>query len=877
VSQKEARDRTVRVFRALLLLYPLEYRQRYAREMEGFFLEERGVTGGGLRFWIRLVADHVEAAWAVRRLARRKGSGSMGRGAEDLRSAARALLRAPAFTAFAVGTLALGIGATTSVFSVLDRILLRPLPYPASERMVRVGIEARVAPEDLNPLSTRLMERYQDAPGPAEEVVAAGALTVVLADRGDPERLRTALVTRGFFDFFGARPAVGRLLDDGDYAADAPKAVVLGHELWTSRYGADSGVVGESIRLDDEVHAIVGVLSRDFIPPPDVAGGDGLWVPLSVRGEGPYEGAFFLAGVARLRPGGSPEELDAYADQVTAELYPSDDGPSFLVGAKTVSYRDEVVGPMSSVLSRVMGAVAILLLIACVNVASLLLTRGAQRVHELTVRAALGAGWTRLVRQLLAESVLVALAGGLLGSGLAWGAVEAFRRLAPAGLPRLEEVSLDGRGLAFGLMLGLVTVLLFGLLPALRAARSAATVSDRLSRRATAGRHEGRLRAGLVATETALAVVLAVASALMARDLYRIASEDPGFRPEGVVAMELDIRNRYEEEEWLAVWDRLLEGARGLPGVTAAGLASQAPYAGTRLASTFRPEGREDEDAEFLVEVRVAGEYVQALGAELREGRSFTEDDDGSTPVALVNQTLVERFWPGEPGVGKVLHSGRTDLGEPSYDIVGVLSDVRAQVGRGVTPTVYLPLAETPRPGMEILVRTDGEAVTLAPGLRELVRRVDPGLAVSRISTVEGLARDGLVRPRFYALLFGGFALVALLLAVVGVYGTTAYATRSRVREIGIRLALGARRARVVRGVVGRTALTVGLGVLVGLAGASLAARAMVDVLVHVTPRDVAAYAMVAFLVLTTGVVAAWIPAGRAGRIDPATTLREEG
>lgn len=863
-------------FRVLLRLYPAEYRRGYAREMEIFFQEDRRRSGGGPWFWIRLTLDHMEAAWAVRRRKRRRGMGMMSSLREDLTSAWRTLRRSPAFTAFAVLTLALGIGATTSVFSVLDCILLRPLPYPGSERMVRIGIEARVDPGEMGPLSPALASRYQEAPGPAEAMVAASTAGMVLTDTGHPERVVANRVTRGFFEFFGARPSVGRLVQAADYEPGAPKTVVLGHELWTTRYGADEGVVGTALRLDDELYTVVGVLAEDFAVPTEVAGSRDLWVPLALAGEELERSSFYMAGIVRLRSGASIQDMKAYADQVVAELYPPVDGRSFVVGGAVRGYRDTVVGPIGNTLPRVMAAVALLLLIACVNVAGLLLTRGAQRAHEMTVRAALGAGRARMVRQLLAESILLAAAGALIGSALAWISVKLFRSYAPAGLPRLEEVAVDARSLVFSLVLAGATVVLFGLVPALRSSDNA-RAGARTVRSVTTTRRDGRIRATLISLETALAVVLAVGSSLLARDLVRLAQEEPGFRPDGIAVMRLDLRSRYEQEEWAGVWRRILDGTRALPGVTTAALATQAPYGGTSIAATYRPEGLADDQEEFLIQVMVAGDYVDALGTHLVEGRALGPGDDGTNNVALVNEAFVRRFWPGESALGKLIYAGPNEVDEePPLEVVGVLADVRTHVGREVPPHVFVPMAGSPWSRMEVLARTDGKAGALAGPLRELVSRIDPSLPVWRITTVEGIAQEGFVRPRFYTGLFGGFALVALLLALVGVYGTTSYATRTRVREIGIRMALGARRTRVVGGVVGRTAAVIGVGVATGLVAAGAGARVMTDVLVHVAPRDVVAYAIVALVVMVAGVLAAWIPAGRAGRVDPASTLREE-
>ena len=670
---------------------------------------------------------------------------------------------------------------------------------------------------------------------------------------------------------------MGRLLDDGDQAAGVPRVVVLSHGAWLDRYGGDPAVVGRTVQLDGHPHTVVGVLDRSFIPPPEITGSFSFWAPLRLRDGDPDPGSFFLVGAARLRPGATVAEMETRVGQVVEEVYPAAEGHGFVIGGKAEDFRSFVVGPVSGALGLVMAAVTLLLLIACVNVASLLLTRGTQRAHELSVRTALGAGRGRILRQLLSESLLLALAGGVLGGGLAYGSVELFRRYTPPGLPRLAEVGVDARGLAFGLALALATVVVFGLLPALRSAGSAGMSVVAMSRRGSPGRREGRLRGGLVAVETALAVVLAVGSGLLARDLMRISADEPGFRPEGLASMRINLSPRYPRDEWVGMWERFLDGARGVPGVTAAAVATQVPFGGDRIVSTYRPEGVSEEDAGsvFVPTVAVGGDYLRALGVTMVEGRELSAVDDGSAPTAMVNRAFVRHFWPGESGVGKSVASGEDD--EPAYQVVGVISDVVSRAGRDPSPTIFLPLQAQPWREMEVFARTEGDAAALGAALRSLARTLDAELPVTSVRTVTSLGQEALARPRFNTALFGGFAAIALLLAVVGVYGTTAYAARSRTREIGIRMALGARRATVVGSVVGRTGAAVGAGVILGLAGAALASRLLADQLQRVEPTDAAAYGVVGVLVLAAGIAAAWIPAGHAGRVDPARTLRQDG
>jgi putative ABC transport system permease protein len=863
----------MRYFGLLLRLYPRAYRRHYGREMEAFFRREWEATGGGSGFWLRLTLDHLEAAWAVRSRARRQrgGAATMTTWTDDLRSAARSLARTPAFTAFAATTLAMGVGATTAVFTVVERVALRPLPYPDSERLVLVGIEPRHDPGSVGPLSPALLVGMQDAPGPAEAIAAARTERAVLRGEGDPERVRVTEVSRDLLELLGARPHLGRLLLASDHDGGAEPVVVLGHRTWTERFGADPEIVGKAVSLDDRLHTVVGVLAAGLLPPPEIVEEDDFWVPLSVDPQ--LRGTFLLTGVLRLRPGATLAEMDAHADAVVAEVYGESDRPNFLLGASLRGYREAVVGPVGGHLAKVLAAVSLLLLIACVNVAGLLLTRGSQRRHELGVHFALGAPRARLVRRLVFESLILAGLGGLLGGGLAWGAVELFRIHAPAGLPRLAEVALDVRGLSFAVTVALATALAFGLGPALR---STVTVTGGVGtpRGLTPGRRDGRLRSALVVVETALAVVLAVGSALLAHDLLRVTREDPGFRPRGLAAMTLNLEPRYQREEWTETWGRIAESASGLPGVLSVAVASQAPWDGSRVASTFRPEGWEGVEAVFATTVAVGGDYVEALGTRVVAGREFTANDGVGEPVAMINEAFARRFWPGQSGVGKLLHAD--EEGGPVTRVVGVLADVRTRPGRDVAPHVFRPLRQAPWREMEVLVRTSGDAATPAPGLRQIVRRLDPGLPVTSIRTMEALSSRALATPRFYTTLFGSFAAVALLLAVVGVYGTTAFATRARLKEAGIRLALGARAHQVVTALVTRSAFAVLLGVGLGLGGAAAGSAVMADTLAHVGPRDWWTYVLVGLGVIVTGTLAALIPARAAGRADPVTTLRVE-
>jgi putative ABC transport system permease protein len=617
----------------------------------------------------------------------------------------------------------------------------------------------------------------------------------------------------------------------------------------------------------------VGVLPADFLPPEGILHGElDLWVPLRLAERATELRIFDVSVVARLGPDASASTFQAHAARLMRDVY--DDERASAVR----DLRTHTIGEVGSVLGRVLAAVALLLVIACVNVASLLLTRATERAGELAVRSALGAGRARIVRHLLAESLLIALYGAAAGGLLALVSVEGFRRLSPGGVPRLAEVVLDGRALAFSCVVALGAVLVFGLVPALRAATRAVAAGG--WERQTPGRREGRLRGALVLGETALAVLLVVSSGLLVHDLVRMSTEDPGYRPEGVIAarLRLDILGPYGFRDPLRrseAFTGLLEGARALSGVSSAALTNKLPTVALQVWTDVTPEGH-DEPLRVST-VHLAGDYFQTMGARLADGRWFSDEDARGDPVAIVNETFVREHWPGaSTAIGRSIAADRPLA--RTYRVVGVVADARLRPGVGAVPELYVTGQTNASDAIELVARTDGTPAALAPALIEMVRRFDSDLLADLdVRPMESLAVAALARPRFYTTLFSSFGLTAFLLALIGVYGTTAYAVRARTREIGIRMALGAQRGHVVAGVMGRTLLVVGGGIAVGLGAAALGSRALTDVLVMLEPRDVFTYATVATLVLAAGAVAALVPAGRASRVDPALTLRDDG
>lgn len=868
--------KTPRLVRLLLRLYPQGYRDRYGDEIEGFVTQELRASGGGLGFWLRLIGDHLNAARLVRRRSRGTGRGETM--FQDLKWAARSLARARGFALFAVLTLGLGVGATASVFTVLDRVVLRPFPWEGSDRLVKVGTYI-LGGDELEILSQSLLRDYIEQLDGVEAIVGANGGRAVLTGSGDPAQVSTLEVSPGYFDFFDGQSTAGRLFAAGDHAPDGELAAVLSSAFWIERFGADPGVVGQSVELDGLSYAVVGVLASDFTAPqPDYWGDRDLIIPMGLYQKELDDGSFGVQSAARLAPGTTVDQLAAQLTQIGRARYPDDDG--FVSGFSALPLQDMVIGAdIRRNLGRVLGAVALLLLIGCVNVASLLLTRASQRVNELRVRAALGATRGRLVSQLVAESAVLALAGGVVGGAIAWAGVEFFRRNAPAGIPRLAEVTVDPQAFLMTLGLSLLTVLLFGLVPAWTTSRSGNLKPSQ--NRHGASRRDRTVRGGLVLLETGLAVVLVIWSGLLSRDLIAMSTEDPGFRSEALVAGQVNLRGRPDGESpelRQSFLRRLSEAASAIPGVQRVAFATELPYSGNAMVSIMTPEGMEDEpEGQWTPTVPVEGEYFEAFGIRFVEGRAFDTALDDELQYAVVNEAFASRYWPEGNWVGRMIKSGGPDVDdEGSYEVVGVVANVRVAPGQVPPPKMYVDYTWESFARMNVVLQTDGPTDDAVRGLRAAVAELDPGLPLSEVVTLEAVEERALRQPAFYATIFSSFGAAALLLALIGVYGTTAYATAARAREIGIRMALGEDRNRIVSAILRRTVLVVGGGIALGSVGAVAAGRIAGDALRLVESNDPITYGTVAALVLSAALVAAWLPARSLTRIDAAEPLRRE-
>jgi predicted permease len=804
----------------------------------------------------------------------------MGTLLQEARYGVRTLAKRPTFAITAILILGVGIGATTAIFSVVDTVVLRPLPYPDAGRLVHFTQGSHSYPKLRAWLG---MSSFGS-------LAAMADFEVDLTGGGTPQRLRAVAVSPEFFRMFGGAPHRGRLFDSGDYPGDRSVAV-LDHGLWERRWGGDPDIVGSTIVVDGKPTVVVGVMDPGFRTPEIETGNQvDIWFALDAGGADAEEHRLRQLGVvARLAPGvplgAAQAEVDAQ-QQAFAEQFPSvyvarNGG---IEEVPLVLLREATVRRVRSTLFTLLGAVGLLLLIACTNVANLFLAHGTARTREMSLRAALGATRVRLAGQVLAESVLLALAGGALGVALAFGGVELFARFDPGGIPRIDTLAVDVRILAFSVLIATFTGVLFGVIPAVQA--MPADVNDALKEGAhavTASHGGRRLRSGLVVAEIALAVVLVTGAGLLLRSFVARAQVDPGFDTEGLVVVPLLLGSEYDEAERLQFTEGLLDRVRALPGTRSAAAARTTPFRTTGTsrcclwARTVGDPALYDEDRPFRGIIHpVTPDYFATLDASLVAGREFAASDRDAE-VVVVNRPAARMLFGSEDVVGRSLTLGES--GSLTLEVVGVVEGVHHWgPTEGVEEAVYVTYARLGARSseLEILVRTDADTETAAAALRDAVWALDPNLPVPEVTTMERRVSASLATPRFLAGLLGGFAAVALLLACGGIYGSMLYTVGQRRREMGIRLALGAARPDLVRLVlrygVALAVSGVALGTLTGL----VISRVLEGLLWGVEPTDGVTFAAVAVLLGSSAVSAALVPAWRAGRTDPLQTLRSE-
>ena len=803
----------------------------------------------------------------------------------DLRYAGRALLKSPGFTTVAVLTLALGIGANTAIFSVVNGVLLKPLPFHEAERLVRVF---EVTRGGLGTASPPNFTDWRADSSAFREMAAYTATAGVLGGAGDPQRVAGAAVTGGFFPVLAAGPLIGRAISESDAVVGQDRVVVLSYGLWQRRFGADPGIAGRTLQLDGRDYTVTGVMPAGFEYP---AGAE-MWVPLAFTEEDleTQRGAHYLDVIARLESGATVEqassEMAAIADLLEARYPDSNTGSS----AAVLPLREAIVGNARPALLILLGAVGFVLLIACANVANLLLARTAARKRELAVRSALGAGQARLVRHVLAESVLLALIGGVAGLVLARLALEVLLTLSFDGLPRLAETRLDTTVLVFTAAVSVLTGVVFGLLPAIRSGRARdLTVALKTGGGAVAqDRGSGRTQGALVVGERALAVLLLAGAGLLLKSFIALQRVDPGFNPIGVLTFNIALpRAGYPEpQDARAFFGEFERRVAGLPGVERVAGIFGLPLTGFNYTiSVERLDGAPayaEPGEERYTQVRVVTPgYFRAMEIPLLAGRALAETDRaGTEPVVVVNESAAELLWPGGDALGHRFELGTTlGLGGPRIGgtVVGVVADVRHHgPAEAPRPEVYAAHGQFPIDFMSMTVRSSVPAASLVNPVREQLRAMDRSLPMDDVRTMEQRLAASVAQPRLYMLLLSVFAAAALLLAAIGIYGVMACSVRHRVHEIGIRRALGAGAGEVLRMVVGSAMALALAGLALGLLAALALTRVLAGLLHGVSATDPLTFAGVALLLTAVALLASFIPARRAARVDPMIALREE-
>jgi putative ABC transport system permease protein len=796
--------------------------------------------------------------------------------------ALRLLRKSPGFTALVTLILALGIGANTAIFSVVDTVLFHPLPYRDSNRLVMLWqtVPSKGLPQV--PVSQADFFDFRDASKTLDRMAALylDKDEYSITGIGDPEQVRGVAVSANMFSLLGIAPVLGRDFLPNEDQAGNDRKVILSHGFWQRHFGGDRSVIGRSLMLDGNSHVIVGVMPRGFEFPMPTAENPGkeLWVPSVLnRSNRDYHP---LGVVAHLSPGASVEqartEVSTIAARLAAEYAKSNGG----VGAKVYPMLESVVSSARPALLLLLAGVGCVLLIACVNIANLLLARSTLRRKEMAVRAALGAGRTELLKQILTENMMLALFGGCAGVLLAVWSVNLLRFFADAGVPRLAEVEVDWRMAAFAAGLSLLTGLLTGLLPALTASRIDINESLKEAGRALAGARHTRVRNVLAVAEIGLALVLLVAAGLLIRSFGRLLNVDPGFKPDNVLTADVRVpRSRYPNQKKIAAFEtELLDRASKLPGVSSVATMNSLPIVGFQGATLFRIEGRpapqQIADSPLASQRVISPGYFRTMGIPLRNGREFTDRDNGAVGVIIISQSIANRYFPGEDPIGKRMQLD--DPKEPWLTIVGVAGDVH-QFGLAADSglAMYVPYLQETWTVMSLVLRAQSHPEALAAAVRAQVSAIDRDQPVANITTLDKIVAGSLSARRFQLMLLGTFAGVALMLALIGIYGVISYSVFHRTNEIAIRMALGARPADVLKNVLlhGMTLAAIGIGT--GLTAALLVTRWMTGLLFQVRPADPVTLFAVSAAVLATALLASYLPARRATRIDPVSALRE--
>ena len=806
---------------------------------------------------------------------------------QDIRYGVRMLLKNPGFTVIAVLTLSLGIGANTAIFSVVNGVLLRDLPFPEADRIVTLWENNTVDGLERDDVSPANFLDWRERQKSFEQLAYANPFSFDYVADGEPVTLRSALVSKGFFDVLGATPFHGRIFAPEEYEEGKNKVVILSFGLWQSRFGGDPNVIGTKITLDKEPMTVVGVMRPDFrlhLFDTD----EELWGP---EVEAEYlknqRKATYLKVVGRLKPGVTIDQARADMSGIAANLTAEHPSTNTGIGITAVTLPDHLSDKWRLALLILLGAVAFVLLIACTNVANLLLARGADRERELAIRAAMGAGRGRLLRQLLTESLLIAIIGCGIGIVLARWCVHLLVVFNPGDIPRIEQVSVDSTALVFVTAVGFVTALLFGIAPALKFSRPNLQRSLKETGSTVAGSASHRLRGALVITEIALAVVLLIGAGLLVRSFVTLINVDPGFAIDRVASLQVFIWDRYPEPtQRIAYVDETLKRMEEMPDVEAAGITSALPIlessAMTSVPLTIdgRPTPPPGQEPVAQNSTATTG-YFNAIGARLLRGRLFNQfDTNNSLKVALINDTMAKRLWPDEDPVGKkftLRRGARGEVGPVTLEIVGVVTDLRQDgLDKIPRPEFFRPHSQSPTGSLIYVVRTRSDASALIPALRASIWKTSPDQPFYAVTTMDELVSDSLKARRFNLVLLAAFAGLALILALTGVYGVMSFVTRQRTHEIGVRVALGAKAHDIASLVLKHGFKLAIIGTVIGAVAAFALTRLMSALLFGITATDPVTFGVVLVLLPAIALLACYLPARRAMKIDPLVALRYE-
>jgi predicted permease len=794
----------------------------------------------------------------------------------DIRYAVRLFARAPGFALAVVVVLALGIGSNSAIFTILDRTMIRPLPYADPDRLAMLWEDFSAFGSPKNRVSPGTFFDWRKRTQVFEEMAAyAGGRNMDLAGGGPPEEVLGLSVTANLIPLLGVRPLLGRTFY-ADEEGPETKAVVLSYSLWQRRFGGDPNLVGKPILMNGEKYSVIGVMPRGFQYPDRETE---LWLPLGLQPDIlARRNSHFLKVIGRLKPGRDLVQAQSDMSAVARQLAKEFPGTNGRVGIAVVQLKDEILGDSRKALIILLAGAGCVLLIACANVGNLLLARASSRRREIAIRTALGASPMRVLRQLLTENLLLALAGGMLGLLFASWSLASLEKMIPAGLAGAVNLRVDLRVLAFAGVVSILTVVLFGLAPALQLSKMGR------SGRGVVGHGGGKLREALVVAEIAITLVLVVGAALLIETLARLRAMDPGFRSDRILTADIAVPfPKYSDSERRRrFYSEVLDRVRAIPGVKSAGLTSDLPYTSRGNTMGLMVEGKpaqHDLGQDVLFRL-VSADYLRTIGAQLKQGRWLdARDREAANPAVVINETFVRQYWPNQSPLGRRIDTGTGD-GDPRWmTIVGVVADIRERgLDLAMKPAVYVPFTQTAigffQPS-EIAVLTSQEPLSLSKELQRAVWSVDTEQPVSNIRTMDAIVDDELANRKQVFQLLGAFAALALILAAVGIYSVLSYVVSQRTREIGLRMAIGASQWDIVRAMLRYAARLTTLGLMFGVASAILATRFLSTLLFGITPLDPGTFAAVAALLAAVALVASYMPTRRAAAVDPAVALRE--